>query len=81
MRMFWIAARVFVGASYSCSLCLRSASASSELRSMEGLSQLSITHVMEVEGASLPRERREGGGMGWRSGGRRETTKTDGMIE
>ena len=43
-------------ASYSCSLCLRSASASSELRSMEALSQLSITHVMEAQGASLGRE-------------------------
>lgn len=52
-------------ASYSCSLCLRSASASSELRSMEALSQLSITHVMEAQGASLGREQgREGSGRG-----------------
>lgn len=44
-------------ASFSCSLCLHAASASSEFRSMEALSQQSITHVMEAqcEGASLGR--------------------------
>ncbi len=52
---------------------------------MEALSQLSITHVMEAQGASLGREQgREGSGRGWRrelrGKGRRESARNHGMM-
>lgn len=61
MFMFWIIARVFAGLPAAFPPCLRSVSASTELKSIEAFPQLSIMHVMEAQGVSLEREHEKGG--------------------